>query len=418
MAFSPATQDPVAPGPETEQRATSRQPLLVTALRRIQWSLVRWRHLPGDLVEWLIWFSQVLQVDQWVISGREATGGERLRLLYAGSSRYPANRAYLRKMIFNDACREHYLGKVWFWQRVHWEAFKEPACALEISETPRLLRALFRHGRSFFIPTWINGTADLSSPQVLPYDRYSFRWERRMIRKNQLSCQISTDPAQLRWFYETMYLPHISRVHQDGAVLASYDSLLREFGHGELLFVFQHGEAIGGALMLFERRQAHMIYMGIKDGDTAHVAEGAVGAIYYFGMLHARARGFTRVAFGWSRPFLKDGVLHYKKQRGLTLGWIYKMGFSVRVRREVAGARDFLRNHPFIFLDKRSLYGALFIAAGEALTEEAVGQYHADYFVPGLRALILCPLGSGDPPQEIPGPQREVVQLRRAEDLL
>lgn len=387
-------------------------------LQRMRWSITHHSHFLQDSLEWILWFTKVVRLDQWVLSGRERSGGHRLVLLYAGNKAYPANRAYLRNTLFSAPCSEHYLGKAWFWRRAHWEQFKRSECVLEIAEAPRLLRAFFRTDRSLFIPSWIDGRVALTAPAILPFDHYSFRWEMRMIRKNQLGYTVSTDPAQLRLFYDTMYIPNISRVHQDGAVIDSFDVLLQGLKHGEILFITRDGEAIAGALMLFAGREAHMTYAGIKEGDTAYVRLGAVGALYYFGLLHAHARGCARVAFGWSRAFLEDGVLQFKRQRGMALTHPYKMGFSVRARIEAAAVQDFLRSNPFIFLDHGGFCGAFCIPAGEYWSEAETVSRAERYLMAGMPALHLYGLGPADPaPAQIPAALADKISLHPAADL-
>ncbi len=352
---------------------------------------------------------RALKLDFWVISGEEVSSGNPLSLLYAGHNAYPENRTYLRKIAFADQCSEVYLGKRWRWSRSVRKSALEHACSLEWVETPDWLFSRLFQTDSFFIPSWLMGEIDLSAQTILPLDRYSFKFEKKKIARNQLSYRLSTDPEEFDLFYHTMYVPYAKKVHGEGAVIADYERLKKQRQNQKMLFILQQGQTIAGCLIQYEGRRPHLLYMGIKDSDYAHIRAGAMGAIYYFGLLSLGSEGYTRAAVGWSRAFLNDGVLLYKKQRGACLAESYPIGFRLKVAQASAGAKAFLKNNPFITIVKGKYYGALFIDEGQQLSDHAFEEMETKYYMEGMAALIVYPLAPGG--SSVPAPFADRIRI-------
>lgn len=105
--------------------------------------------------------------------------------------------------------------------------------------------------------------------------------------------------------------------------------------------------------------------------------------------------GSTRAAVGWSRAFLHDGVLLYKKQRGACLAESYPIGFRLKGARTSAGAKAFLKNNPFLYIAKGKYYGALFIEEGQQLFDHEFKEMKTKYYMQGTAALVVYPLAPG-----------------------
>ncbi len=362
------------------------------------------------LVDRLIGTVNALKLDFWVISGDEVASGKPLSLLYAGHNAYPENRTYLRKIAFADQCSECYLGKRWRWSRSVRKSALKHACSLEWIETPDwFMTCPHRQTDYFFIPSWLMGEIDLSAQTILPLDRYSYRFEKNKIARNQLSYRLSTDPEEFDLFYHTMYVPYARKVHGEGAVIAGFERLKKQQKNQQMLFILQQGQAIAGCLIQYEGRRPHLLYMGVKDGDSAYIKAGAMGAIYYFGLLSVGTEGYARAAVGWSRAFLNDGVLLYKKQRGAYLAESYPIGFRLKVTQASAGAKAFLKNNPFLHIAKGKYYGALFIEEEHQLSDQRFEEIEAKYYMQGMAALIVYPLAPGA--KSVPAPFADRIRI-------
>jgi hypothetical protein len=141
--------------------------------------------------------------------------------------------------------------------------------------------------------------------------------ERKRERKKALAFpyETSRDPADLQVFYDTMYLPFLRTRHQHPTIL-EFDYLLNNYlkKNGELLFIKKDGEVIAGGLCNLVGETYLLGTLGLK--DEAFINEGAIAALYYYGIRLAYERGAKFVDLGLSRPFLSDGVVIYKRKWG------------------------------------------------------------------------------------------------------
>jgi hypothetical protein len=111
---------------------------------------------------------------------------------------------------------------------------------------------------------------------------------------------------------------------------------------------------------------------GVRDGDPVHTQEGALGALYYFSMEYLREKGYDMLHFGGSRAFLRDGVLQFKRKRGMQLVGLPKRGFQIRPLGGITESKDFFIRNPFIYEDNSLLRCAVFLDGGQPCDEEDI----------------------------------------------
>jgi hypothetical protein len=159
---------------------------------------------------------------------------------------------------------------------------------------------------------------------------------------------------------------------------------------------------------------------GIRDGNRDYVKEGAGGALYHFGLQYLQEKGFTKAFLGWSRPFLRDGVLQFKRRWSQRLMASYPNGYGLKILSDTPAAKAFLCNNPFIFKRRGLLHGAVFVAADRPLTADDIQGLDRDYFYPGLSRLFIYCLGQDDPrmPDGLPAELAARIELRGAKDLM
>jgi hypothetical protein len=132
------------------------------------------------------------------------------------------------------------------------------------------------------------------------------------------------------------------------------------------------------------------------------VKAGALAAIYYFSLLFAENRGFSRLFLGGARPFLNDGPLQYKKKWGLRITGRLRTMPDVWVFRPhpaSAAVRSFLRNNPFVFERDNAFRAAVFVGADEVLNEESIEHLRKAHGLPGIDGVTVFRLGSENDPQ-------------------
>ncbi|KQC03481.1 MAG: hypothetical protein APR53_05135 [Methanoculleus sp. SDB] len=156
---------------------------------------------------------------------------------------------------------------------------------------------------------WIQQVLDLNIPinTIMKHIR-----ERKKI--SQYGCEISQDPQDLRFYYETMYIPFIRERFAEQAVILEIERIRFLLPEAEVLFVTESGQRIGGAIGVQEGDIYRWLSTAIT--DEQYRKKGALSAAYYFGILRAKETGARSIDLGLSRPFLSDGVaLHKRKWR-------------------------------------------------------------------------------------------------------
>jgi hypothetical protein len=244
-------------------------------------------------------------------------------------------------------------------------------------------------GQWFYIPAWVFGEVDL------PLDAHTLRrvnGDIRRIRKHKLSFEITRDPQKFDEFYYNMYVPYISKTFGSAAYVYSYRHQKRLFRFCDLILINQQERVVAGQFIWYDGDDPPFLEsVGIRDGDRQHVQNGAACALYHFAYQYLQERGYRKVLVGWSKPFLDDGVLRFKRKWAQVITDSRFWGTGLMVASLTPAAKSFLRNNPFIFKGDGLLYAAVFVDAEQMLSPEEIGQMTKDYFHEGLAGLrIYC----------------------------
>ena len=345
-------------------------------------------------VEKIYWLLSVLRLDFWILQGNEITSKQKLDILYAGTEE---NRHFLIKLAFDNSYRENYIGKTWLWKITSVVKEKGHHCNLMIIEMPRSFRIFFKNQKCFYVPCWVEGEVDISDENcALIHSNSSVKSDIRRIRKNKLNFEITNELQHFHNFYYHMYVPHITKAHGDTAFIMDYDFLENKFKNGDLLLIKKEKESIAGMMLIYPKNKARLLYLGIKDGNSDYVIDGAIGATFYFSVQYLKEKGYKNVSFDLSRTFLKDGVLQYKKKWGLQIVDTSKMGLIIKPLLETSGLRGFFSNNPLIFLGGMKLHGAIFVEDDQSFSKEYFEQILKDYYLKGLAKLFIFQFGKLD----------------------
>jgi hypothetical protein len=90
---------------------------------------------------------------------------------------------------------------------------------------------------------------------------------------------------------------------------------------------------------------------------------------------------------GGSRAFLRDGVLQFKKKRGLRVVGNSNRGFLIRPLSASAGLKGFLLRNPFIYIDQGKLHGAVFVENHDDCCNKSLEQYRKSFSLSGISML-------------------------------
>lgn len=213
--------------------------------------------------------------------------------------------------------------------------------------------------------------------------------------KNEVTSEVTRDPSAFEYFYWNMYLPYIRKRFGDCAFAMRREEMVRKLGCAELFFVKVRGERIAGHILLYENGGVRAWSIGIKDGDRAHIRTGALKALDYLTIQHVAERGYRTLHLGGSRPFLLDGVLRHKRERGVRISDHTARYFSLSPAPDSMGARAFFANNPFIYESDGTYLGAFFVEADSPLSRERLLEFHVEYHIEGLVRISLFDVRAG-----------------------
>lgn len=224
----------------------------------------------------------------------------------------------------------------------------------------------------------------------------------RRIRKAGLDYEVTRDPARMAAFYETMYVPYAGRSHGETAVVLPLERMQRKFDRCELLLVRKEGRAIAGTLIIRDEEGPRLWSLGVLDGNLEFLDYGVVGATNFFSFQHLAAQGHRRVALGFSRPFLRDGALQYKRKWGPSLTQPTPEGFSLQVHEWTPAVRSFLRNNPFVHVREESMEAAVFVEGEMPPLPADLETLKHGHLLPGLtRMAVFAMPADGRPAREM-----------------
>jgi hypothetical protein len=382
-------------------------------------SLTGWRGVLAAL-GWLVsrpfvvlpWLRN-LRVDVWCVEGEEQNSHLPLSVLCTLTAE---DKNYGLYVIFGDSYRQRYLGRFWSWNLAQASAAASPECSMilrEISES----NSTFSHSSDgFFIPMWLLGEVDLPRTAVASH---KVSGDLRRIRRHGLCGEITRDPKHLDDFYFNMLVPYATQRFGVCADLASYERVRRAFRSCDLVLVKNHETSVAGQLIAYDEEYPHLWEMGIRNGNGEYVKDGAGCALYHFGLQHLQEKGYRKAWLGWSRPFLRDGVLQYKRKWSQRLTRTANYGCALQIRSYAPAVKAFLCHNPFVFKRRGLCYAAVFVDGDKPLSAEDIRKLHEDYFHPGLTRLLIYDLQPerATMPSPVPAEFLEHIEMRSVRNL-
>lgn len=132
--------------------------------------------------------------------------------------------------------------------------------------------------------------------------------------------EVSTSSADLLTFIKQYRDPYIKKRHGLDSLIYPYPAeILRKAsiaGSGfSLLKILDADEWVAAATLLKQGHEETMLFeVGIKNGDTAILKNGAIAALYWHAIEHLQNRGERSASFSFTRPFLNNGVFRFKSK--------------------------------------------------------------------------------------------------------
>lgn len=176
-----------------------------------------------------------------------------------------------------------------------------------------------RHGSFLEFADWINMTLPIEgdwSNVIRSFRNTTRNNDLRLIRRNQYRFELATDSASAKTFYEEMYLPSVSQRHGDASIIAPLAHVLKRARQGKLLQVFKGDDLVIAGVIYPKDDILYFLWQGAPQRFRKRPPEGAVSALYYFGILYAFDNGLHYVDFAGTRPFMDFGDFRFKRKWG------------------------------------------------------------------------------------------------------
>jgi hypothetical protein len=202
------------------------------------------------------------------------------------------------------------------------------------------------------------------------------RRDLKKIREAEFRYEITQDPAQMDFFYHQMHRPYIQDRHRDSAEILPWEAFRRIYEKTELLLIRKAGLPVAGALNL-QTGDCYTLHVnGVLNADGELLNVGVGAALWWFTMVEAHRRGLATVNLGCARPFLKDGILVYKKKWGSRIVmdhrerelWLLPCSNRPPMHR-------FLEENPFICEQGGQLVSLIFLGSHTVLNDKELSSY-------------------------------------------
>ena len=325
----------------------------------------------------------------WLIEGKERMSGQLVSIMFVGDL---ISRNYIARTFFDESWIEKERVRVWKSRRLQRALDANGTHDLAVVQLDSPQSVADASVDIFQVPCWVGGEKDLHASSELARRSKHIKSDIRRIRNNRLGYRVTSEPGEFDRFYHSMYLPHIQRVFGDKAYLRTYEEIQAAIPNCELFLITQDGQDIAGGILVYDGSdKVRGWVLGVKDGDDCWVRAGALAAFEHLQTEYLLEKGFSRLHRGSSRPFLNDGALCFKKQRGMEITDHTQQRFIIMPLRDRPGVRALLQQNPFIYEEEGKLKGAIFVPE-ETTSEDAAG-LHRDWYIPGLDGLTLFCLG-------------------------
>jgi hypothetical protein len=190
---------------------------------------------------------------------------------------------------------------------------------LVVAGVHRWVAQSFREAGWLILPHSVRWSGDTG--QLPPKEPcHSLRDDLRKMRRYRYELDQVTGPEAWDEFYRTMLVPMALTRFGDAAWLPTRRFLKELATKGILHFLNRDGERIAGAVTVRHGETIWIPLIGVRNGDSELLRQGATVGLFFKMFEWARAQGCRRIDFGRTSSFVKDGVYRNKEKWGLCPG--------------------------------------------------------------------------------------------------
>ena len=236
-----------------------------------------------------------------------------VNIVYAGYS--SVKKKYFVRLLHGNDYHQSFLGWRWFWKIP--DLIKTSNIDMVISEVNHMSLNHFNKSDGYILPVWSSLIINIDRPmdEICPSRMSHFGHIKRRIRKYKLTYEILTDKESFNYFIDKFYLPYITQRYGEEAVIGDLNLVWKSSPCPFLLAIKQDGVIVAESLNEKSGDFLNLINLGLLDGSEEYLNHGAIGALYYYGILDGQKRGCRYFNAGATRPFVNDGLTKYK------IGW-------------------------------------------------------------------------------------------------
>jgi len=328
-----------------------------------------------------------LKIDLIRIEGNCKANGEKVSIVCAVGTK---TAYYLAEFLFEPGCQITPIGPSWLWSAARKAKRSVPdSLALFIEMGGKKLS--FFESRYIKAPIWVQGEIPIPVPEDLKR-KETYKADYRKFRKAQFHYEVTRDPKEVDDFFQHMYQPYIARSHGDSAIIKSKELLFAKYGTPELLLIRQGRKSVAGMLISKQDEVPKVFALGIRDGSIELQRNGALFACYYCCMEYLEQQGYSKVNFGGSRGFIKDGVLTYKRKFGNRITGTQDLYLLLKIYKNSETALRFFSEMPLIIDQHGSLYSLVFADQARLPSLHKSEKERRKHFLLGTSALLACNL--------------------------
>ena len=181
----------------------------------------------------------------------------------------------------------------------------------------RILTAFLPSGGHTSYP-WIRQVVCLDSTQYLSRRRNVMAEFRRIMRQQGYSTWMTSDPADVIFFYEKLYLPFVRYRFGNSARPRSLSELQKAAKKGFITQVFHQEDWVAGDIFRICGNEIQALSSGLLPDYRQASRRKARTVLYPILFEWASMKGFRKINLLRSRANLNDGVFASKAHRGAT----------------------------------------------------------------------------------------------------
>jgi hypothetical protein len=278
---------------------------------------------------------------------------DKMRIIYAGYSSIKKN--HFARLLLEGNYGQNFLGRRLYMKIP--ELIKERKTDIVVAEISRFTMEAFQRSGGFVLPELVIMRINIDRPlsEICDKNRSDFPNVTRRIRKYNLTCEILKGKENFDYFVDKLYMPYITRRHGDEALIEDMNRLWELSPAPFIMAVKENGVIVAESLIRKSGEILYFMRLGLLNGDEEYLRHGAIGALYYFGIIEGQKMGCRFFDVGGTRPFFTDGLTKYKLGLGAEFVDDYspsKEHLWLGINENSPGAKEFVKRNPFMSLNK------------------------------------------------------------------